>query len=181
MRALAVFTAAWVGRGIHCLDKPAASDCHACEALSEDRCLATLTHRLDSLSYENRLAILRTTFKSKLQVASGLPRVSIDADHACTTLSEEQCLVALDSELYSLPSKYRLLYLVRACVLLDHWPAFSSTSPEGSGTKARLFGFTLSAFAVGALGVAATTAFMRRRRVNDYRPIRDLELETADS
>lgn len=182
MRALAVFTAAWLGRTVHCLQESAAPDCHACEALSEDQCLATLTNRLDSLSDKNRLAILRTIlFKSQLQVASGLPQINRDSAHACTTLSDEECLAALNAELCSLSNEHRLSYLVRACGLPHYWSALSSTSSGGGGTKARLFAFTISAFGVGALGVAATTAFMRRRRVHDYRPIRDLELETADS
>ena len=151
------------------------SDCMACNGESDKQCLATLQEAMGDLNDRDRLAFLRAVFTGSFQMASMLRQTKVDSTATCQSLSDKECLAALDSEFDGLTDKYQLAYLVESCNELQHYSAFAATPvAESGGALSPALGF-----AAAGLVVAGVAAGVRRSRSRAaaYAPVGDDEIE----
>ena len=152
------------------------SDCMACNGESDKQCLATLQEAMGDLNDRDRLAFLRAVFTGSFQMASMLRQTKVDSTATCQSLSDKECLAALDSEFDGLTDKYQLAYLVESCNELQHYSAFAVTGiDESSGSLAPALGFAAAGVAV--FGAVVGAVRRRTRGAAAYAPVGDNEIE----
>lgn len=151
------------------------SDCMACTSQSDKQCLATLQEAMGELSDKSRLAFLRAVFTGSFQMASQLRQTNIDSTSTCQSLSDKECLSALDAQFDALTDKYQLAYLVESCNELQHYSAFSSVIVEGETFSSLKLSYVSGAAAVGLAAVGLAVA-VKRRQHPEYAPVAEVEI-----